>query len=292
MHTTKFYALLLCCCFISRSKCQHPPRTICTLITVIAGKELKKIKQSTNALGQKPACRWATPVRVRAVMLDTLFGGLTPYLQGGSGESKSLRLRTKDGKIYVLRSINKTRGKTLPPLLKASFYGSLVQDGVSTSHPYAALALPVMLQNANILHTQPQVVYLPNQIALDTFNTAFANDLYLLEERPEGDWSTTPHLGNYKKYLSTEEVKQALQNTTLFKANGAAFIKARLFDLLISDVAATPAIGLGRSRYGHGSLLTNTYRPRPGIFTHDGFIKQFINSGNAAPVVANLWLQH
>src|SRR4030095_412858 len=44
---------------------------------------------------------WGTPVKVRIVKLDTLAGGLSPYQSGGGRQSKSLRLKDKDGREYV-----------------------------------------------------------------------------------------------------------------------------------------------------------------------------------------------
>lgn len=54
---------------------------------------------------------WNTPVRIPLFYLDTASGGLIPYASGGGRQSQTLRLQNKDGKEYVLRSIDKTLGE-------------------------------------------------------------------------------------------------------------------------------------------------------------------------------------
>ncbi|GAA4327830.1 hypothetical protein [Flaviaesturariibacter amylovorans] len=205
-------------------------------VPVVAGAEHDASRFHRFLFGRNWRAEWTTPIQAPVVRLDTLYGGLIPYQRSGGGESRSLRLRSRAGKEYVLRSVNKTRSNLLPALLRNSAYGSLVQDGVSMSHPYAALALPAMLTAAGIPHPAPRLVFVPEQPALDTFNAVYANALYLLEERPSGNWSDAPHLGGYRQYLATTDVKEKMRADNRLRADGRAFIRARLFDILISDV--------------------------------------------------------
>ena len=242
-------------------------------VTVVAGQEYQKTKLGQWLWGKNRRQEWLTPVQVPIVLLDTIHGGLIPYKKSGGGESKSLRLRSTDGKEYALRSINKTRGKTLPAILKNSLYGEIVKDGVSMSHPFAAFALPAMLQNAKIFHAQPKLIYLPGHAALDTFNDQFANDVYLLEERPVRNLNDAPHLGNYKKYFGTIEVKEKLRDDNHYKVDQQALIKARLFDILISDVDRHG----GNWKWGIEDGASKIFIPVPNdrdqaFFTHDGLL--------------------
>jgi hypothetical protein len=205
-------------------------------VTVIAGAEYKKSALHKILWGRNRRKEWTTPIRAAAVSLDTMYGGLTPYKKGGGNESKTLRLRSVSGKEYVIRSINKSRAAVTPKLLRNSYFGMIIQDGVSMSYPYGALAVPVMMTHAGIYHTEARLVYIPSQPALDSFNNVFANDLYLLEERPEGDWSDgAPHLGNFKKFYSTKDVFEKMREDGSYKADQHAFIKSRLFDILVAD---------------------------------------------------------
>ncbi|HEY0057597.1 MAG TPA: hypothetical protein VGB56_00595 [Flavisolibacter sp.] len=226
-------------------------------------------------LGRNWRREWETPVQVAQVSLDTLRGGLWPYAKSGGGESRSLRLRSKSGKEYALRSINKSRISVLPPLLQFTPYGALVQDGVSMSHPFAAFALHPMMAAAGIPHTRPVLVYVPKQTALDTFNALYGNDLYLLEEKAEGDWSSAAHLGSFRRFMDTESVKDSLRKNNRIKADQHAFIKARLFDILISDVDRHA----GNWNWGVQESGKVIFTPIPGdrdqaFFTHNGLLSK------------------
>ena len=185
--------------------------------------------------GRNHRVEWATPVCVSVLHLDTAYGGLIPYKIGGGNESKSLRLHTKEGKEYTLRSINKSRKGVIPPRVKGTFLEDMVNDGISMSYPYGAFAVSNMMQHAGIYHTLPTLVYLPQQKALDTFNAKFGNDLYLLEQKPEGDWHEADNLGNYKTFISTDTLLLKLQLDNIYIVDQHAFARARLFDMLIGD---------------------------------------------------------
>jgi hypothetical protein len=50
---------------------------------------------------------YGTQITAPTVRLDTLFDGLVPVRMGGGHQSKSLRLRDKNGKEYVMRAMRK-----------------------------------------------------------------------------------------------------------------------------------------------------------------------------------------
>jgi hypothetical protein len=102
-------------------------------------------------------------------------------------------------------------------------------------YPYGALALPVMQQKAGIYHTLPIAVYVPRQAALDTFNDHYGNDLYLFEQKPEGDWTDADNLGNFKNFTATWDLISKLQKDAKGYVDQYAFVYARLFDMLIGD---------------------------------------------------------
>src|SRR5215204_1265239 len=235
--TLSLTKLLILLVFCSENRVRAQLKINCKpdSITVIAGAQYHKAKLYRWLWGDNWRAEWTIPVRVPVVFLDTLYGGLTPYKTGGGNETSSLRLRSIEGKEYVIRSIDKSRLQVIPRYLRNTLIGYIIQDGVSMSYPYAGVAVTKMLEHVGIYHTTPSLVYIPRQVALDTFNTVFANNLYLLEERPDGDWSDAPHLGNFDTFYSTIEVIDTIQGNNQYKADQKAFIKARLFDILISD---------------------------------------------------------
>jgi hypothetical protein len=99
----------------------------------------------------------------------------------------------------------------------------------------------------------------------------FANNLYLLEERPDGDWTDASHLGNYKKYNSTAQVQEKLRTNNKYKADQHSFLKARLFDILISDVDRH------HDNWRWGLSDSMIFKPVPrdrdqAFFTHNGLL--------------------
>src|SRR4051812_27780909 len=60
--------------------------------TVIAGTEYKKGWLGRKLWGDHYRKEWTTPVNVKKITLDTVFGGLKPVEKGGGRQTKNLRL--------------------------------------------------------------------------------------------------------------------------------------------------------------------------------------------------------
>jgi hypothetical protein len=174
-------------------------------------------------------------VKFKKVMLDTLAGGLTPYEAGGGRQSKTLRLKDKQGREYVLRSIDKSFGKALPEIYQGTFIETLINDQVTIGHPYAALVIPTLAEAAGVYHTNPVIIFVPSQPALDSFNKDFGNQLYLFEQRPDENWETAPNFGNSKNIVGTEKLLNELLKDNGNRVDQGAFVRARLLDFLIGD---------------------------------------------------------
>ena len=238
--------------------------------------------------GSNRRSEWTTPVRVPLLRIDTAEGGLTPFKTGGGNESKTFHLKTTAEKEYSLRSINKSRSDVVPSFYKNTFVEDIINDGVSMSYPYGAFAVPVMEESAGIYHTNPQLVYVPKQDALDTFNKKFGDDLYLFEQRLSGDWSDAANLGNFKYFTSTEDVVKKLLSDDKSKADQFAFIKARLFDFMIGDWDRHE----DNWQWGSMDTLATTYHPVPrdrdqAFYTHNGVIIDLLISATGLGYMQN-----
>ncbi|HET9433909.1 MAG TPA: hypothetical protein VFO37_09150, partial [Chitinophagaceae bacterium] len=204
-------------------------------IITAAGQQYDRKQSYQKKWGEHYRKEWSTPVKFRIVKLDTLVGGLTPYESGGGRQSKSLRLRDKNGREYVLRSVDKSFGKALPEIYQGTFIESLINDQVTIGHPYAALTIPTLAEAAGIYHTNPEIIFIPEQPALDSFNKDFANQLYLFEQRPDENWETAANFGNSKNIVGTEKMFSELLEDNDHSVDQLAYIRARLFDFLIGD---------------------------------------------------------
>ncbi len=178
---------------------------------------------------------WGTPVKTPLMYLDTAFGGLTPYQDGGGRQSKTLRLHDKQGREYVMRSVDKTFGAALPANYQNTFVEKLVDDQVSLGHPYAALTVPTLAEAAKIYHASPRLVFIPYQRALDTFNIGYGDRLYLIEQRPDEDWSIAANFGNAKKIVGTGKMLEDLLEDNDNRVDQLLYVRSRLLDMLIGD---------------------------------------------------------
>jgi hypothetical protein len=206
-----------------------------TTVVVRAGPQYKRSSFHNFFWGKHYRKEWNTLVRMPKILLDTAFGGLTPYEGGGSRQTKSLKLHDRNGREFVLRSIDKTFGGALPENLRGTFIENIINDQVSVAHPYSAVMVAPMAEAAGIFHTWPKNFYLPEQKLLDSFNASFGNTLYILEQRPDDNWETAPNFGNSKKIISTEKLFEKLHGDNKNIVDQQEFVRARLFDMFIGD---------------------------------------------------------
>ncbi len=93
-------------------------------------------------------------------------------------QTRSLRLEDKTGKQWVLRSIEKYPANALPIELRGTYIDDFVTDQVSASHPYGAFVVPTMAEAVNVYHTNPKLVYLPDDPWLGIYQSDFSEGLY------------------------------------------------------------------------------------------------------------------
>lgn len=184
---------------------------------------------------------WTTPVTARVLRLGPAGPGqLRPLQAGGSNQSRTLRLRTDDGREFVLRSVDKDARAALPAGWLRRLLGGLMRDQTTAGHPYGAYPAARLAAAAGILHTNPQLVYVGNDAGLGAFREAYANALYLLEERPGGDQSHAPSMGFSPLVVSSLHLRRALGARPPGAATARAFLRARLLDMWLGDWSRRP----------------------------------------------------
>ncbi len=247
---------------------------------VVAGPQYKSSSFHQWLWGSNYRKEWTTPVTVPVILLDSAKGGLTAYKAGGGHQTKSLHIKTKDEKEYALRSVDKTLAKVIPQDFQHTFIENIVNDEVSMSHPYAAASVPLMAEKANIYHTYPQYVFLPEQAALDTFNKKYGNKLYLFEQRLDGDWHEADNLGNFKKFINTEELLKKIYEDNDVKVDQRAFARARLFDMFIGDWDRhEDQWGWGEAEAGNKKRYEPVPQDRDQAYSkHNGVLLNFVMS--------------
>lgn len=188
---------------------------------------------------------YSLPIEVSTLNLDTVHGGLTPVREGGGHQSMSVRLENEEGKEYVMRGVKKSANRFLQTVAFKNLYigddfnntvtEAFLMDFYTSSHPFTPFILGDLADAAGIYHTNPKLYYIPKQNALGEFNNEYGNALYMLEERPMGKFKDEPSFGNPDDIESTDDVLENIRKSPKHTIDEKAFIRARLFDMIIGD---------------------------------------------------------
>jgi len=205
-------------------------------VTLAAGPQFAASRGKQFWWGKHWRDEWTTPVSFPVFDLDTTVGGLTVLKRGGGHETKTLRLQGKDGKEYVLRTMDKRLDVLVPEEFKGSFVNDIINDQISTAHPYGPLVVAHLSGSIGIMHTNPVIAFVPDNARLGEFRNEFANKLCLFEERTSGDgWQHTAHTRFADDVVNSEKLLQKLQDDNDRKVDQKEYLKVRLFDMLIND---------------------------------------------------------
>lgn len=206
--------------------------------TMVAAASLKyhnRSKFHESLFGENYRQEWAAEVEHPVFDLGSVKGGLTILKKGGGHQTTSLRLEAANGKQYVLRSIDKNPALTLPPNLRRTFIKGIVQDGISSSHPYAPLVIPTLAEAAGIYHANPTIYYIPDDPRFGIYREDFANTLALFEERANEEQISEPFFGSGDDVHSSPDLYEKLQDDNDEKVDQEFVVRNRLFDMWLGD---------------------------------------------------------
>jgi len=177
-------------------------------------------------LGEDYRKLWAAPVKFRVFHLSQEKGGLQILQRGGGMQTKSLRLKDKNGQEWVIRSVQKNPEKVLPPTLRKTVAKDIIQDQIVNEHPFAALTVPPMAEALGIPHANPELVYVPDDPAFGEYRKDFADQVFLFEEREPLDADKTDN---------TDKAFEKLQEDNDNRVDEKLVLRARLLDMLLND---------------------------------------------------------
>ncbi|RZK81953.1 MAG: hypothetical protein EOO92_03525 [Pedobacter sp.] len=195
-------------------------------ITVAIAPEYNNVSKTHRFfLGESYRKLWATPVKIRVIDLQNEKGGLKIVKLGGGMQTRSLRLVDPTGKEWALRTIQKYPEQGLPKSLKPTIAKDIVQDQVSTNHPFAALIVPSLSEVLGIAYASPEMVYIKDDPGLGEYRKDFANAAYLLEPRSPFEEDTD----------NTDKVQRKIEEDNDTRADQKLMLRARLLDFLLGD---------------------------------------------------------
>lgn len=244
-------------------------------VTATAAPSFRASKFKQMLWGSNYRNEWTTPIRVPVFDIAKEKGGLKAVQRGGRLQSKSLRLEDRDGRQYVLRSIEKYPDRVLPEEFRQTIIKDALVDAISSSYPYAAVSVPIMATAAGVPHANPKIVYLPDDPRLGIYRSDFANNLYIFEEREPG---------GLKKTYSTPKVLEELQEDNDNAIDEQATLQARLLDIFMMDFDRhEDQWRWGRNDKGKGKSYYPIPRDRDQPF--------FINRGVFPKIISRDWIQ-
>ena len=207
--------------------------------------ETTKGKLYKKLWGDRYRKYFSTKVNAKTVNLDTLFGGVIPVRKGGGHQSKSLRLADKQGREYVMRALRKSAVQYLQAVafkdeyiegqFNDTYTEGLLLDVFTGAHPYAPFAIGTLSDAVGIYHTNPKLYYVPKQQALGPYNDEFGDELYTIEERADSGHGDKASFGFSNTLISTDDLLKKLNKDERIVLDESAYIRARLFDMLIGD---------------------------------------------------------
>jgi hypothetical protein len=219
------------------------PKTIES--SIYSTKEISKKKLYLGLWGKHYRNYYGTKVAAPTVLIDTLFGGLTPIKTGGGHQSKSLRLADKNGKEYVMRALRKSATQYLQAVAFKNQYiegqydntytEGLLLDIYTTSHPFAPFTIGKLADAIDIYHSNPILYYVPKQNGLLHFNEFFGNEMYMIEEHASDGHGDLKSFGYSNELIGTDDLLKNLRKSDDYSVDEDTYIRARLFDMLIGD---------------------------------------------------------
>ena len=213
--------------------------------TVYTTEKTEKSKLYEKLWGKHYRASYGTLVNAPIANLDTLFGGLSPLKKGGGNQSVSLRLVDKEGKLWVMRALKKNavqflqinayQQKYVKDDLKDTFIASFIEDIYTTTHPYASFIMPTLSKAIAVHHSKPQLFYVPKQSVLGSYNNEFGDALYMIEEHVGDSQTSQDNFGQPDDIISSLDLFKKLHKSPKHRVNEKAFVKARLFDMILGD---------------------------------------------------------
>lgn len=194
--------------------------------------------------GRKYRDFYQMEIEVPQLNLAETFGGLKAIRAGGGMQSNSLRLTNPDGKEYVIRSLKKNTTRFLQTLYPEEYVEDRFQetgatkflyDHYTSSNPFYPFIVADLSETLGIPHSDPKLVYVPKQEAIGKYNSEYGDEFYMFEERPMTENSQEENFGIADDIISSLDLIKQLHKDEENVVDEKAFIRARIFDMLLGD---------------------------------------------------------
>ena len=211
------------------------PATADSVRTATAGRQYARHNGIYLALvGRHHRSVWAAPVAAPVLRLSQAQpDGLRPGKIGGGFNSTSLGLTATDGRLYVLRTVDKDPIRAMPEWLRGTFLVNILRDNVSSTNPYAALTVPPLAAAVGVPHATPQLYYVrPDDPVFRSDSLRhFRGQLAYLEEKAAVPVDGLPGTS----IVSSKAAFAAVFKNPAHRLDQPALLRARLLDGWLGD---------------------------------------------------------
>jgi hypothetical protein len=238
-----------------------PPATERT-VTIVPGPEYQAGPTKRKLLGDGWREVWVTPVNVPVLDLSRYGGGLKLVRRAGGNQTLTLHLAEEKGwREHLFRSVNKFPvAQAMPPEIKGTLLGDIIQDHVSSLFPAGALMVPPFLEAVGALHVTPVLYVMPDDPRLGAYKDSVAGMLGTLELSPQEAPNDEPGFAGSRKIISGDAFLEVVEESRMNHLDEREFLAIRLIDFLVNDNDRT-ADNVRFARYGKDSAFN--WRPLP-----------------------------
>jgi hypothetical protein len=197
---------------------------------VVAGQEFDRSGSWRYWFGEGYRKAWTTPAEIPVLDLQKEAGGLTPLRQVGGLQTVGLAMKGADGKGYTFRKLEKHPERVLPREWQESGLKAVAVDQTAAAHPGATVIIGALARSVGIHFYASRLVWMPDDAALGEFRGTFGDSIGTLDDYP------APGYEGITRIVSSSDLWKAwLEGGPENRVDSRAFLKARLFDLVVGN---------------------------------------------------------
>jgi hypothetical protein len=177
---------------------------------------------------------WETEIELPVLDLANTGGGIVPTARFGGLQTAVLGFKGPDGRAYTFRGTDKDPSTMLDDDLLDTVVQTMVQDQMAAQNPGAPPVVSRLAEAAGLLAIQERLMVMPDDPALGEFREEFAGMVGAFYEFPTP--ATASHAGFHgaTEIIDHKELYERLERGGE-SVDAEAFLRARLFDVLIGD---------------------------------------------------------
>jgi hypothetical protein len=232
-----------------------------SVVVVTPGEQYRAGAFKRSILGSGWRELWVTPVTAPVFDLSTYAGGLKLDKRGGGMQTLTLHVTEEEGwREYRFRSANKFITQGMPPVLKHTVLGNLLQDEISALLPAAPVLVPPLLEAIGALHVNPQLYVVGDSPRLGALRDTVVGMVGTVELKGSEAPDKQPGFAGSRAIKGTENFLEDIASSRAHRLDEREFLAVRLVDLLINDPDRT-ADNFDWARFGEEGAYT--WRPLP-----------------------------